>query len=179
MTTTEITIATIDGMAKTYAAKRTVLSERVSALEAEILDLKRRRLPGIKSAAAEATTLQSDLRAAIEAAPQLFVKPKTYTLHGIKCGYQKGKGKLHWEDDAKVVEKIEKLFDKETQEILIVVTRKPSKDALANLPVADLRKLGVTVEATGEQVVVKATDSEIDKLVSKMLSEGNTPTEEE
>ena len=36
----------------------------------------------------------ANLKAAIEQAPGLFVKPRTIVLHGLKLGYQKGKGKI-------------------------------------------------------------------------------------
>ena len=178
-TTTEISIATLDGKCKAYSAKRSILSERVLALETAIADLKKQHLSGIKSAAASCHDLQADLRASIEQAPDLFTKPKTFTLHGIKIGFAKGKGKIAWDiEDAELCKRIHKNFAQDACEVLIVVTEKPSKDALSNLPAADLKRLGVTIEAAGDQVVVKATDSEIDKLVSKMLDEGAKPAEE-
>lgn len=178
-TTTEISIATIDGQCKAYAAKRQLLSERVSALEAELSEVKKRHLTGIKSAAASCQDLQADLRATIEGAPQLFTKPKTYTLHGVKVGFVKGKGKLTWDiEDDELVKRIKKFYAQEAREVLIVTVEKPSKDALANLPASELKRLGITVGDVGDQVVVKTTDTEIDKLVAKMLDEGAKPTEE-
>ena len=35
----------------------------------------------------------NDLRAALAASPELFVKPRTQIFHGIKVGFVKGKGK--------------------------------------------------------------------------------------
>lgn len=178
-TTTEITIATLDGKCRAYAAKRSILSERVHALETAIAELKKQHLPGIKSASASCHDLQADLRTSIEQGKDLFVKPRTFTLHGIKIGFAKGKGKIEWDvEDSELVKRIHKNFAQEACDLLIVTTEKPSKEALANLPAADLKRLGVTIEAAGDQVVVKATDSEIDKLVSKMLDEGAKPAEE-
>ena len=46
------------------------------------------------------------------------------------------------------------------------------KDALAQLPAAELHKLGVQVEEAGDRVYIKASDSEVDKLVVAILKEG-------
>jgi hypothetical protein len=94
------------------------------------------------------------------------------TLHGIRLGYQKGKGKITWDDDAKVIAAIRRTFTKATADTLISVIEKPAKDALANLPAAELRRLGVQVEAAGDAIYIKAADSEVDKLVARILEEG-------
>ncbi|WP_043585335.1 hypothetical protein [Geminisphaera colitermitum] len=84
----------IDVHTKAYAEARRVLNERVNALEDEIRDAQRRKLPGIKTALAVAADTQATLAAVIQQHPGLFTNPKTITLHGIKIGFQKGKGKL-------------------------------------------------------------------------------------
>ena len=89
-------------------------------------------------------------------------------MYGVKVGFEKGKGRIEWDDDDTVVRLIEKHFP-EQADILIKTKKKPAKKALAQLSVAELKKLGVTVEETGDQVVIKSTDSEIDKLVTALL----------
>ncbi len=179
LTTTEISIAVLDSKCKAYSLKRAVLADRVSALESEIAELKKKHLPGIKSAAASCSDLQADLRNTIEQAPGLFVKPKTFTLWGIKIGFVKGKGKLAWDiEDAELVKRIKRNFAADACELLIVVTESPSKEGISKLPANELKRLGVTIEEAGEQIVVKASDSEIDKLVAKMIDEGAKPIEE-
>uniref|UniRef100_UPI00248EC44C hypothetical protein n=1 Tax=Thalassobaculum salexigens TaxID=455360 RepID=UPI00248EC44C len=71
---------------------------------------------------------------------------------------------------AKVVELIIKHLPEQT-ESLIKVTETPVKSALANLPTADLKRIGVTVTQTGDQVYIAPTDSEIDKLVDALVKE--------
>jgi hypothetical protein len=104
--------------------------------------------------------------------PELFERPRTMTLHGIRLGYAKGKGKITWEDDAKVVAAIRRTFARDTSDRLIAITERPVKDALASLPAAELRRLGVQVEEAGDYVFIKASDSEVDKLVAQILKEG-------
>lgn len=100
----------------------------------------------------------------------MFDTPRTVVFYGIKVGLQKGKGAIEWDDDAQVVKLIEKHFP-EQADVLIKTTKKPVKKALAQLTVAELKKLGIVVEETGDQVVIKSTDSEIDKLVNALLKE--------
>lgn len=172
-TTTAITIGEIDHLAKQYARARAVVSERVGELEAEVASVHRRKIGGIKAAAAEAADIGAKLRNAIEGAPHLFEKPKTFTLHGVTVGYRKGTGKLDWDDSAKVCALIRKHLP-ERADVLIITEEKPSADALKNLDTRDLARVGVRVEGTGEFVVVKTADSAIDKLVAKILKEGAT-----
>jgi hypothetical protein len=177
-TATTITLATIDTFAKNYSVARAQLADDVAVLEEAIAALKRRHVAKIKQSAAVAADAQARLRSAIEGSPELFVKPRTFTLHGIKLGYQKGKGRLECDDTDKVVERITKHFP-ELQETAVRVKFELVKDALMNLDVATLRKLGCTVTDTGDQVVVKASDTEIDKLVAKLLDEGAKAAEGE
>lgn len=168
--TTEIVV--VEHAAKKYSDARATLCERVNALEDEVRAVRNRHLRGIKLAAGVAAQRKSELVAEIAAAPHLFAKPRTFTLHGVKVGFQKGKGRVDWEDDAKVVRLIRSHYAEEQAELLIITTETPSKDALAKLPANELRRLGVTLEEAGDAVVVKAVDGEIDKLVAKILEEG-------
>ena len=56
---------------------------------------------------------------------------------------------------------------------LIKTEESPVKSALLNLSTADLKKIGCTVTDTGDKVLVKSTDSDIDKFVDALLEEPN------
>lgn len=167
---TDSQLAGIDTLAKHYATARTVLADTVNELEAELAVIHRRYINRIKAAAAKAQDASAALRSAVEGAPELFVKPRTFTLHGIKVGYQKGKGRLEFDTEA-VIERIHKHCP-ELQDTLVRVKFELVKDALANLDVATLRKLGCSVVDADDQVIVKAADTAVDKLVAKLLDEG-------
>ncbi len=160
----------IEKLTKEYADDRTRLADRIRFLEDEINTLKRRRLPGIKNCVQSVVEKQETLKAALEDSKPLFVKPRTCVFHGVKVGFQKGKGKLHWADDSVVVKLIKKYFPEQV-DVLIKTTEKPIKGALENMDAADLKKLGITVNDTDDQVVIKSTDSEIDKFVEALLKE--------
>lgn len=177
---TSTRIEEIDTLAREYASARKRLADRVESLQVEIQALHRRRREGIIDAAQLAKSALDELVAAVQAAPDLFVKPRTITLHGIKLGFEKGKGRMAWDiDDDKLVEKIKRIYagDNVTLAVLINTTEEPSKDGLKTLDARELARLGVTIEGVEDVVIVKATDGEIDKLVKRILKEGQ-PAEE-
>jgi hypothetical protein len=162
------TLSEIEALTKDFSDARNVLVERVQNLNDEIEAAKRRLLPGIKKAVAAVSQKRSVLHSAVEDSADLFVKPRTVVFHGIKVGFQKGKGAIEWDDDAQVVKLIRKHFPDQF-DTLVKTTEKPVKGALENLSVQELKWLGVSVSETGDQVVIKATDSSVDKLVKALL----------
>jgi hypothetical protein len=69
-----------------------------------------------------------------------------------------------------VVERIRALFPKQA-DTLIKVTHAPVKSALQLLPAGELKRLGITVIDTGDQVFIQAADGEIEKLVDALLKD--------
>lgn len=168
-----MTLDEITTLTKNYAAARAVVSERVSALEAEVQAAQRRKLPGIKSAVAEAADAKARLEAAIEQGRALFNSPRTITVHGIKCGLQKGKGTITWLGGSAAVVKLIKKHLTEKASLLIKTTETLKKAGLNSLTVEELKKIGCTVGATGDHVYVAAEDTAVDKLVERILKEGS------
>jgi hypothetical protein len=172
------TLTEIEKLAKEFSEARKILRDRVDVLDTGMTALKKRYLPGIRNAVETAKEKQTVLSDAIEDSPDLFVKPRTMTLFGIKFGIEKQKGKLEWEDKNVVVKLIKKLFP-DSWETYVKVKEDPMKKTLATLPSADLKKLGIQVTETGDAVVIKPADSEVDKLVDALLNEKREIKEEE
>ncbi len=162
------TMNEIDELAQNFSRTRETLAGRIAALEEELEQVRKKHMLGIKRSIYAAAADQTELRAAIEESRALFGRPKTIVLHGIKVGYSKGKGKLEWEDDDLVVRLIERHFPDQA-EVLIKTTKKPRKDGLNGLTVAELKKIGVTAEETGEMIVVRPVDTDVDKIVKALL----------
>lgn len=160
----------IEDLTRRFGAARTQLAERMGALETELLAAKQRHLRGIRGALNKAQDLRDALTAEIEAHPELFVKPRTITVDGIKVGLAKAKGKITWDDEAKVVELIQKHFP-QGADTLIKTTRTPIRAALANLTVAELKKIGCRIIETEDEVIIKPQDSELDKIVNRLLED--------
>jgi hypothetical protein len=161
----------IESLTNFYAEARTMLGKRLQALEDDVAKARKLHISAIRFAAGRAKEIQDQLKAELEAHPELFVQPRSFTVAGIKVGYKKGAGAIEWDDDEKVAAAIKKHLP-EQYDILVKETRKPLAKALKNVAVADLKRVGCTVEETGDQVFIKAADSEIDKLVGRILEEG-------
>ena len=171
----QVTLTDIEGAASAFAIARADLADTVREMERKLDEVRLQFIKQIRKELAKAADKQAVLRALIEAAPQLFEKPRTLVVMGVKVGFRKGTGGIDWEDDAKVCELIEKHFSKTEAELLIKTTKKPIAKALADLDVASLKKIGCTVESTGDVVVIKPQDSEVDKVINALLKE---PTDE-
>lgn len=164
------TLGDIEALAKTYSEAHAKLADEVRAVEEEMARVKRQHLARLRRLVDGASNARDRLAAAVGDAPDLFQKPRTLTLHGVKVGLAKGKGKLEFADAGRVCDLIRKHFPDQV-ETLVKVSEAPVKGALNQMSVAELRRIGVTVIEAGDEVVVRVTDSEIDKLVDALLKD--------
>jgi len=160
----------IETLAKTYSEAHTKLADEVRVVEEEMARVKRQHLARLRRLVDTAANARERLAAAVAEAPGCFESPRTMTFHGVKCGFQKGKGKLEYPDGGKVCDLIRKHFP-DREDALIKTNEAPVKVALNQLSAAELRRIGVTVIEAGDEVVVRVTDSEIDKLVDALLKD--------
>jgi hypothetical protein len=164
-----VALTDIEQLTRKYADAREELSDLLRAMNEKLEQVKRATLPRILELVNRTAEREANLRAALKGAPDLFTRPRTCIFHGVKVGYQKGKGVLDIPDVDRTVEKIKTLLENPANFLRIVET--PDKQALAQLPLADLRKLGCTLTETGDQVVIKPVDGEVDKIVNALLRE--------
>lgn len=160
----------IESLVIEYSKARQRLIDKYNELEKAIGELKRGASGSIRKASLDVADKKQRLECVITESKELFQKPKTMIIQGVKVGFQKGKGKLEWDDNAQVVKLIRKHFPEHT-DLLIKVEEKPAADALANLSVAELKKLGINVFDAGDQVVVKPVESKIDKHINELCKE--------
>ncbi len=145
-TTTVTSLDHIEDLTRAYSRERAALADRIGDLETELTAIRRRRLRGIRSALARTQDAQAELQAAVAGAPELFVKPRTVTIDGIRVGIMKGKGKIAWDDDDQVCRLIDRHFAA-SADTLTRTTRKPVAAALKELNVAELKRIGCRVES--------------------------------
>lgn len=168
----------IETATKHYADTRENLAELVESMVAQIEAIQRQQLPAIKRVVARAAQRHAQLTALIESCPHCFEKPRSLVFHGIKIGYRKGTGGITWEDDAQLINLIRKHLP-DLEDLLIKTTETPIKKALGDLEVSDLKRLGVTVEDTGDQVVIKPVDGNVEKTVKALLKNATEELTEE
>jgi hypothetical protein len=168
----DVTLRDIETATTAYGIARADLGDTVRQLQRELGDVRARYIKQIRREVAKAADKQSELKALVERAPHLFVKPRTLVIQGVKVGYQKGRGGIEFDDADKVVELIHKHYgDGEEALSLLNIAEKPDKTALEELSVAELKKLGCTVRDTGDEVVIKPVDGEVDKIVNALLKD--------
>lgn len=168
---------TINKQAEAFSKARSALADKVQALNDAMAELKRANLSEVKRLLNRAAEAEARLFAEIEANPQCFVKPKTLVIAGVKLGYQKSKGGIAFDDSDAVVARIKKHFPDQA-DVLIQTKEAPVKTALAQLTAAELKRLGVSVTEAGDQIVIKTTDSEIDKTVEALLKAASAVEEQ-
>ncbi len=169
----ESAMTRIENRAHVYNELRGELADLIGELNDEIDALTRERMPVIKKLATRVAAQHTDLEAAITAAPHLFQKPRTITLHGIKCGFRKNEGRIEFDDPDLVVKKIYQNFD--APEPYLRIVTQPNKEALATLPGADLKRLGCRIVDTTDVVVIKPADSDIEKKINTFLKTALEP----
>lgn len=167
---TEVTMNHIEKGTRLHAEHQRELRFLVESLQAEVEDAKRRAMRNIRRALERAANSRAALKALIEQRPDLFDKPRTVVIDGIKVGFQKQKGGLVIEDDARTVALIRKHLADQA-ETLIKVTETPVKAALNQLTGQQLKAIGVQLMADTDEVLIKDTASDIDKLVATLLKE--------
>lgn len=174
-----MTLHEIEQLAERYADDRSAVADRVTALQASIEQAKREALPAIRQAVRRATESRDRLYAAIEDAPDLFRKPRTRVLSGVKVGFKKAKGKVEMDDEEKVIARIRAQLPAEQAELLIRVRESVHKPAVYDLTAGDLKRLGIRIADDCDQVVVQPTDGEVDKLVDALLGSDARDLDEE
>lgn len=166
------TMDEIVALARSYAKARDALE--ASAEEIRQLQRKavRDRLRGLRSRVAEAATAHDALKAALEARPGLFVKPRTVAVDGVKFGFRKQTGALDVGDEAQAIERLRKKLPG-LADALINVKESLDKKGLRKLAAADLARIGVTIGDPVDEVVIATAESDIDKLVDALLDDGD------
>lgn len=119
-------------------------------------------------AAAEAAAY-SNLEQMLTAAPQLFRKPRSLSVDGVRCGYIKAADTLDWSDDAAVIARIKALREDlapvliRTQESLVV-------DALAGVDAKDLISFGVRTISGADNIFITVGDNDAEKLTKLVIA---------
>ena len=163
------TMSEITQLCKSYADAR----DRLSAVSDEIRAMRRAavrsRLRGLKSRVAEVSAAREVLRHAIEGSPQLFARPRTVAIEGIKVGYRKRPGMVEC-DPTRTINLIKDKLPKRAAE-LIKVREVLDKSALKKLEARELATIGAAVVMVDDEVVVQAASDDLDKLVDALLSD--------
>lgn len=164
-----VTLGQIETVAKSYDKACLELEDAIAALESDLESVKARHLRGLKRLAAQVANCEAEGISLIEAAPGLFLKPRTFTIHGVKCGFTTNEGKLVCKDTDRTIELIEDRDDLDT-DALIRTKKELDKDALKALPAKDLARLGCAIEGAGDAPLFRRTAGDVEKLINKLIA---------
>lgn len=168
--------ADIQRRAEALAATRDALASLLRALQADIDTLKAGRMPAIRAGARKVAAEHNRLRELIAANPALFERPRTVVVNGLRYGLQKARGKMHWPCDTQLIARIKKLaaegeISDDQVDMLIARTERPVAKALEKLDARILKRLGVTVSADTDEVLIKSVDGEVEKAVNAVIKD--------
>lgn len=165
------TLEDLSDLAQTFRQRRDDLAGKIDNLKREIDAITLGALQSIRASVAAAAQAEDELRNAIEAAPELFEKPRTRTLHGIRFGIMTAKARVEIPNEAETIRRIREQLPEEQAELLISVSERVSKPAVADLTVADLKRLQIRVEPPVDEAFIKPVDSEVEKAIKALLGD--------
>jgi phage host-nuclease inhibitor protein Gam len=158
----------LDSQAGEFDSESSKLEQMIADLEADLETVKRKHLTLLKRQAGVVANREAALIAAIEAAPELFKKPRTLMMHGVKLGYTTSQGRVEFEDADQVVKLIRRYYADLLDEF-VRTKEEPSKDALRRLTEPELAKICCRIEGAGDVVVLKRVAGDIEKLISRLI----------
>lgn len=167
----------VEQKTKNYSEQYSELNSLISDMEKEVKEVHDKYRKQIKSGITKLKASSEQLRNTIEANKEFFDKPKTQTWFGIRVGYGKGKGKKEFDNEVTI--KLIKKFFPDKADSLIKITEKVISKALDSLSVTELKKIGVEIEAAGDEIVIRHVDNEIEKIIDKILSSSKDNADED
>lgn len=149
------------------AASAALMQEEIRAAIQPIYD---RHQAQLDHTAEEEARAHAVLEAMVAGAPQLFDKPRSFAVDGVRVGYKKEPDSLDWDDDADVIARLRSLYAEHTEtcirteETLVV-------DAIEQLDATAHRRLGIRRIAGADHHYITIGDSDIDKIAKTLLAD--------
>lgn len=152
-------------------ASRDALAAHLGELDQALTRIKREHLPGIRRHMAEVARADAEVRHAVESARARFAppSPRTRLYHGIKVGWEKGRGRMVISDAAATCALIRK-HHREDWDRYIAITETPIKGSIATLDTKALAAIGVHLEGAEDRMVLRDAIGEVDRIIDSMLA---------
>jgi len=163
-----MTIIEIGKLAEQFAAAHQELTALGTAIDLAAAQLRLEFGGRYRKLSARLSDRHCALAEAIKASPELWERPRTQVLSGIKVGLAKGPGGIQYGDPADVVRRIRRMFPDDAERFLHI-KECPRKEALDTLTVNQLEKLGCAVVNASDQVVIKPVTGEMSKFAADLL----------
>ena len=157
------------------AAARRDLRERLDQIRARRERYSRRLIPGLERRAAALSAARDAAADWIEAHRDLFDRPKTRELAGVKVGLRKLPGRYAIASEEATVRLIRERLPGQAK-ALIQTRETVVREPLKNLTAQQLAAIGIALEDPADAIVVKTPPDDLDRLVDALLAEfGEAP----
>lgn len=169
----------LDLLAADYARAVEARRGLQSSIRLAVLAIMEQHGPDLRTATAAEADAHAALLAAVEARPELFAKPKSRTVAGVKFGWVAGKASIKIPNEADTIARIRRLLPAEQAELLIRVVESVHKPSVLDLSAADLRRLRIEQVPGKDSPFAKPAADAADKLVDLLLAEATATAAEQ
>lgn len=162
-------------LAGTYAGAYRDLESVVGEFEDQIAVVRNDYEKAIMRAALRAAAAKGNLALAIDCRRDLFEKPRSKTVNGVKFGLSKQVGKITADcTDDILAERLIRLFGKKIDPTAFIKkATSVDKNALRTLDETQLKKVGVEIQGDVDLVVVKPAKGNAEKVAEALLETVN------
>lgn len=170
----EITLDSIRAAAERLAAAHVATTARASLLQDEIKSavapIYERHRSGLDAAAEEEALAREDLQQLLDAAPQLFKKPRSLIINGVRAGYRKEEDSLYFADEKAVIARIRALFPDQA-DLLVRSEESLVLDALPQLDAKARGAVGISLITGADRSFITIGDSDVEKLAKTLIAD--------
>lgn len=170
----EITLDSIRTAAERLAAAHVATTARACLLQDELklamTPIYERHRAGLDAAAEEEAAAKEKLQALLEGAPQLFTRPRSIVINGVRAGYRKDEDTLYFSDEKAVIGRIRALLPDQA-DLLIRNQESLVIDALPQLNANDRRRVGISLVTGVDRLFITVGDSDVEKLARTLIAD--------
>ena len=167
--TSPVTLNELTTLCKNYSKARDALDELSGELRIERQRVVRKRMRGLRTRVADVSAAKDALMQAIKASPEVFERPRSRSVEGIKIGFRKKPGTLNYNPPRSIRLIREQI--PEQAEALIQIKESIVASAVKNLDAGTLARIGISMTGVDDEPFITVAKSDLDKLVDALLED--------
>lgn len=173
-----MTLEQIERLAEACSTAESHLNDEMQILDHQLKEVAKSNRKVITAAVRATKKAYADLANAVAESPELFVKPKSKVLHGIKVGYKKGTDTFEVASEEHTISRIRQQLP-ELEILLVKVEESVIKGGLKQLTDAQLIEIGVLKHIGENKPFCEAEEGDWEKAVRALIeSAKDTVTKE-
>lgn len=169
-----ITLDQIRSAADRLAVAHQATVARVALMQEEIKQAVQpiydRHRAGLDAATEEEAAANRAVWDLLTVSPQLFKRPRSLTVNGVRAGWRKAEDSLDWDEDHTLIDRIAALIP-EQYPLLVRTEQSIVADAVAQLDGDTLRTLGVRRITGADAPYITMGDADVEKLAKALIAD--------